>query len=207
MGRPTSGTYLLRTLLGGCGLNRSLPRPACNPVLWLTPRQSPSRHEALGVGVVCKLLHQEVHLAAEFGHLLRVRSHQGAERAKDLSTLATVLSMTFTHLSLGDTHMGVVTGIASNTGLGWEFEPRRSTTQTRNPLLHILNGWAAILLDHLFPKQQRSSIRWTAEAVKPGVHQAHAWPRLAGAILAPPGSPLLLPFPTAGGAGGLWADD
>lgn len=123
MGRPTSGTYLLRTLLRGCGLDRSLPRPACNPALWLTPWQTPSRHEALSVGVVCKLLHQEVHLVVEVGHLLCVGSHQGAEPAKDLSALATVPSMSFTQLSLGDTHTGGVAGIASNTGLGWEFEP------------------------------------------------------------------------------------
>lgn len=143
MGRPTSGTYLLRTLLGGCGLDRSLPRPACNPALWLTPRQSPLRCEALDVGVVSKLLHQEVHLVAGVGHLLWVGSRQGAEPAKDLSVLATVLSMSFTQLSLGThthTHMGVVAGIASNTGLGWEFEPQSSSKQARNPLLHILSG-------------------------------------------------------------------
>lgn len=123
MGRPTSGTYLLRTLLGGCGLDRSLPRPACNPALWLTPRQSPSRHEALGVGVVCERLHQEVHLVVEVGHHLRVGSRQGEEPAKDLSALATVLSMSFTWLSLGHTHTHGVAGIATTISLGWEFEP------------------------------------------------------------------------------------
>lgn len=121
MGSPTSGTHLLRTLLGGCGLNRSLPGPACNPVLWRAPRQSPLQHEALGVSIACKLLYQEVHLVAEAGHLQCVGSHQGAEPAKDLSELATVLSMNFPLLSLVVIHMGVVSGIASSTGLGWDF--------------------------------------------------------------------------------------
>lgn len=53
VGRPAAGTDLLRTLLGGCGLERSLPRAACNPALWLTPRRGGCARRGSGHCISC----------------------------------------------------------------------------------------------------------------------------------------------------------